>query len=49
LPQIAVGGQGGLLDVVTDSDFARNRTLYFCYSEAAATGRGHGTALPVLS
>lgn len=45
LPQIAAGGQGGLLDVVTDSDFARNRTLYFCYSEPAATGRANSTAL----
>ena len=33
LPAIASGGQGGLLDIVTDSDFARNRTLYFCFSE----------------
>ncbi len=45
LPEIAAGGQGGLLDVVTDSDFARNRTLYFCYSEPAATGRANSTAL----
>ena len=27
LPPMAAGGQGGLLDVVTDSAFARNRTL----------------------
>ena len=33
LPELAAGGQGGLLDVVTDSDFARNRTIYFCFSE----------------
>ena len=33
LPEIAAGGQGGLLDVVLDADFARNRTLFFCYSE----------------
>jgi glucose/arabinose dehydrogenase len=45
LPEIAAGGQGGLLDIVTDSDFARNRTLYFCYSEPAATGRASSTAL----
>ncbi|CAN5503542.1 hydrophobic compound transporter HcuB [soil metagenome] len=45
LPEIAVGGQGGLLDVMTDSDFARNRTLYFCYSEPAASGRANSTAL----
>ncbi|MDO9406175.1 MAG: PQQ-dependent sugar dehydrogenase [Polaromonas sp.] len=45
LPKIAAGGQGGLLDVVTDSGFARNRTVYFCYSEPAATGSGNSTAL----
>ena len=33
LPAIASGGQGGLLDIVTDNDFARNRMLYFCFSE----------------
>lgn len=44
LPEIAVGGQGGLLDVVLDSDFAHNRTLYFCFSEPGAEGT-NGTAL----
>lgn len=38
LPDIAAGGQGGLLDVQLDSDFARNRTLYFCYSEPGPGG-----------
>lgn len=33
LPAMATEGQGGLLDVVLDSDFARNRQLYFCFSE----------------
>lgn len=43
VPEVAAGGQGGLLDVVLDSGFARNRTLYFCFSEP---GRGgSGTAL----
>ena len=45
LPAVAAGGQGGLLDVVLDSDFARNRSLYFCYSEPAAGGSGNSTAL----
>lgn len=44
LPAIAAGGQGGLLDVLLDSDFARNRTLYFCYAEPATNG-SNGTAL----
>lgn len=47
LPQIAAGGQGGLLDVQLDSDFARNRTLYFCFSEPGADGNAatNSTAL----
>ncbi|SFC39566.1 Glucose/arabinose dehydrogenase, beta-propeller fold [Polaromonas sp. OV174] len=45
LPAIASGGQGGLLDVLLDSDFARNRRLYFCFSEPAASGNGNSTAL----
>lgn len=45
VPAIAVGGQGGLLDLLLDSDFANNRSLYFCYSEAAADGQGNSTAL----
>ena len=36
LPKIAAGGQGGLLDVLLDADFARNRQLYLCFSEPAA-------------
>src|SRR5688572_21484090 len=36
LPAIAAGGQGGLLDVLADSGFDKNRTLYFCFSEPAA-------------
>lgn len=45
LPALAVTGQGGLLDVILDSDFARNRTLYFCYAEPALAGPGNSTAL----
>ena len=45
LPRIAAGGQGGLLDVITDSNFARNRVLYFCFSEPAASGSANSTAL----
>ena len=46
LPAIDVAGQGGLLDVITDRDFARNRTIYFCYSEPAGSrGSGNSTAL----
>ena len=45
LPQMAAGGQGGLLDVITDADFARNRRIFFCYSEPAPKGDGNSTAL----
>lgn len=47
LPQIAAGGQGGLLDVLADSAFGKNRTLYFyfCFSEPDASGSADSTAL----
>ena len=45
LPEIAAGGQGGLLDVLLDADFVRNRSIYFCFSEPAASGNGNSTAL----
>ena len=44
LPPIAAAGQGGLLDVVVDSDFANNRQIYFCFSEPAAKGAGDSKA-----
>lgn len=43
LPAIQAGGQGGLLDLVLDRDFANNRSLYFCYTEADADQPGSGT------
>jgi len=45
LPAIAAGGQGGLLDVLADSGFEKNRTLYFCFSEPATGGSANSTAL----
>jgi aldose sugar dehydrogenase len=52
LPAVDARGQGGLLDVVTDSAFRQNRTLYFCFSESAPAGQsaqsgqsGNSTAL----
>ncbi len=44
VPAVDVVGQGGLLDVQLDSDFARNRTIYFCYAEPGAD-KTNGTAL----
>ncbi|MDP9992241.1 glucose/arabinose dehydrogenase [Variovorax boronicumulans] len=45
LPAIAAGGQGGLLDVLADSGFDKNRRLYFCFSEPEAGGSSNSTAL----
>jgi len=45
VPPVAAGGQGGLLDVLADSDFEKNRTLYFCFSQPEAGGPANGTAL----
>ncbi len=38
VPAVVAGRQGGLLDLLLDADFARNRTLFFCFSEAGAGG-----------
>ena len=45
LPAIANAGQGGLLDVVADSGFRQNRTVFFCFSEPQAGGTTNSTAL----
>lgn len=45
LPAIHAAGQGGLLDVLADSQFASNRVVYFCYTEPVAEGRVYSTAL----
>jgi aldose sugar dehydrogenase len=49
LPSVVAEGQGGLLDVVLDADFARNQTLFFCFSEAGAGGNGTALARARLS
>ncbi|MEO7865338.1 MAG: PQQ-dependent sugar dehydrogenase [Sphingomicrobium sp.] len=48
LPKVHVAGQGGLGDVVTDPDFARNRRIYLSFVEAGPNGTsgaalGYGT------
>ena len=46
LPPVVASGQGGLLDVALDPDFARNRLVYWSYSEPAEQGAsGAGTAV----
>ena len=44
VPPVVARGQGGLLDVVLDAGFARNRTLYFCFAQAGE-GSTNSTAL----
>lgn len=43
VPEVVARGQGGLLDLLLDSGFAENRTLYLCYWEPGE--HGGGTAL----
>ena len=38
VPPVVASGQGGLLDVILDGDFVRNRRLFFCFAQAAAGG-----------
>jgi glucose/arabinose dehydrogenase len=45
LPQMRVGGQGGLLDLMVPRDFAQSREVFFSY--AKPQGRAEGTALAV--
>ncbi|RZK14040.1 MAG: PQQ-dependent sugar dehydrogenase [Pedobacter sp.] len=38
LPKVDASGQGGLLDVTLDPDFAKNRMVYWAYAEPQAKG-----------
>jgi glucose/arabinose dehydrogenase len=44
LPRIAARGQGGLLDVALDPDFAANRRIYLSFAENRGEGRA-GTSV----
>ncbi len=48
VPAVAAGGQGGLLDVVTDSAFAQNRRIFFCFSEPGQGGNSTALATATL-
>lgn len=43
-PKVFAQGQGGLMDVAADPDFARNRTIYLAYAEPGEGSGGGGTA-----
>ena len=49
VPEVAARGQGGLLDVLLDADFANNRTLFFCFSEPGQGGNSTALARARLS
>ncbi len=49
LPKVDPAGQGGLLDVALDPDFATNRTIYFSFSEPRDGGNGTSLAKAVLN
>ena len=49
LPKVDAVGQGGLLDVIADSQFERNRTIYFCFSEPGVGGNSTALASAQLS
>jgi glucose/arabinose dehydrogenase len=48
LPDIAVGGQGGLLDVATGCGFAENGTIFVSYSKPGDGGFGTAVARATL-
>lgn len=44
VPEVAASGQGGLLDVALDPDFASNRLVYLSYAEPGAGGASTAVA-----
>jgi glucose/arabinose dehydrogenase len=44
VPNVAARGQGGLLDVVLDPNFAQNRAIYLSFAEARAGGSSTSVA-----
>ena len=49
VPEVEARGQGGLLDVILDSEFASNRQIYLCYAEPGANGNNTAMARARLS
>ncbi len=49
IPEVMSDGQGGLLDVKLDPDFASNRTIYWTFSEPRDNGNLTAVAKGVLS
>ncbi len=49
LPEVAAFGQGGLLDIVVDEDFATSRRLWFTWSQPGLAGASTALSSAVLS
>jgi glucose/arabinose dehydrogenase len=49
VPKVFASGQGGLLDVVLDRNFAQNKTIYFCYAEPVGSGARTAMARAALA
>jgi glucose/arabinose dehydrogenase len=49
VPEVDARGQGGLLDVELDPDFAQSRMVYLSYAEAGDGGNGTAVARGTLS
>jgi glucose/arabinose dehydrogenase len=49
LPDIAIGGQGGLLDVALAPDFTATGEIYFTFSDPGSGGAGTGLAKAILA
>lgn len=49
VPAVAAVGQGGLLDVITDRQFAENRRIHFCFAEPGLGGNSTAMASATLS
>jgi glucose/arabinose dehydrogenase len=49
IPAVDPGGQGGLLDLVLSPDFAKDRTVYWSFTEPRQGGNGTSVARGVLS
>lgn len=48
MPQVAVGGEGGLLDIAVGSDFDKTGAVFFAYSDAGLGGIGTSVARATL-
>ena len=49
IPQVDSAGQGGLMDVVLAPGFAKDRTVYFSFSESSPGGKGVALATGVFN